>query len=211
MKVCRFTVFHYPNLTSKWAPFHLFSDCYHENSPLNEKANHTSEFERLWFETLTCFKQYLNVDFNTDNYLFLETPAQGHLCTNCSKIYNELRSYFWEYVVPTNDKELLSGVCYDIRDRFNLTGIIWKDTFNCESPPYLWSYLLPTILIANLCFFICVYTFEPFIFPKWLPRFAKQAIEVGKFDNCFIIHFHFSMAHNIFLHCSLLHCYNCAH
>ena len=40
----------------------------------------------------------------------------GSLCTNCSEVYNEMRKYFWNHVVPSNDKETIGGVCYDIRD-----------------------------------------------------------------------------------------------
>ena len=27
-----------------------------------------------------------------------------------------MRNYFWNHVVPSNDKETIGGVCYDIRD-----------------------------------------------------------------------------------------------
>ena len=27
-----------------------------------------------------------------------------------------MRKYFWNHVVPSNDKETIGGVCYDIRD-----------------------------------------------------------------------------------------------
>ena len=49
----------------------------------------------------------------------------GSLCTNCSAVYNEMRKYFWNHVVPSNDKETIGGVCYDIRDAvsFRLANI----------------------------------------------------------------------------------------
>ena len=48
----------------------------------------------------------------------------GSLCTNCSEVYNEMRKYFWNHVVPSNDKETIGGVCYDIRDAVSCRAVI---------------------------------------------------------------------------------------
>ena len=51
----------------------------------------------------------------------------GSLCTNCSEVYNEMRKYFWNHVVPSNDKETIGGVCYDIRDAVsNITYLFYN-------------------------------------------------------------------------------------
>ena len=35
-----------------------------------------------------------------------------------------MREYFWTHVVPSNDKETIGGVCYDIRDAVsNIQGV----------------------------------------------------------------------------------------
>ena len=108
----------------------FFVDCYQGNDPNNLKANHTITFKSLWDETMYCFQNYYKFDSITTskNYWPWDLDGmelgkikkilknQGSLCNNCSKVYNKMRNYFWENVVPSNEYETLGGVCYDIRD-----------------------------------------------------------------------------------------------
>ena len=82
---------------------------------------------------MTCFKKFLEQPNNNptlspeiiiNQIIDYKDFKDKALCSNCSKIYNGLRDFFWEKVVPSNPAGILSGVCYDIRDRFNLTGTV---------------------------------------------------------------------------------------
>ena len=101
------------------------SNCYFENDPAGLKANHTKNFEELWDKTVLCFRQFINLNLkDADQVLFTmlkDSPVNGSLCLNCSTIYNQMRSYFWDHVVPSSVSNTIGGVCYDIRDRVSVT------------------------------------------------------------------------------------------
>ena len=91
------------------------------------------EFEDKWNKAMDCFKKFINQpildpslspEIAIDTLIGYKDLKDKDLCSNCSEIYNSLRSFFWEKVVPSNPQGILSGVCYDIRDRFNLTGTV---------------------------------------------------------------------------------------
>ena len=105
------------------------SNCYEKNNSTNLKANHTKNFEELYRKTMKCFQQFYDLDqLNSTDHDDLDMTAlpkltdagAGSLCQNCSEIYNKLRTYFWETVVPTSETQTLNGVCYDIRDRVSI-------------------------------------------------------------------------------------------
>ena len=112
----------------------IISDCYLKNDPITNQDNkYAYEFENRWNETMTCFKKFLEQPYNNptlspeiiiNQIIDYKDFKDKALCSNCSKIYNGLRDFFWEKVVPSNPAGILSGVCYDIRDRFNLTGTV---------------------------------------------------------------------------------------
>ena len=108
-------------------------DCYENNDPHDVEANHSITFHNLWQATIDCFSKYTNESIisptpnpnSTDDKNFEDqvkkvtaifTTTTGSLCTNCSEVYDKMRQYFWTHVVPSNDKETIGGVCYDIRD-----------------------------------------------------------------------------------------------
>ena len=64
--------------------------------------------------------------------------------------------------------------------QFNVTGIIWKENFDCEPKPDELPLLLAIILSTLLCI-ILTYTCEPFIIPKLFPS-IKQNIAVVQQD-----------------------------
>ena len=109
------------------------SNCYFQNDPAGLKANHTKNFEELWDKTVLCFRQFINLQLTEPEgilYTMLKdhdhNPINGYngsLCSNCSKIYNSMRSYFWDHVVPSSDSNTIGGVCYDIRDRVSVHTI----------------------------------------------------------------------------------------
>ena len=102
------------------------------NDPNNLTANHTLTFQSLYAETMECFGHYFKFDLirpiigqsrkSNGNWelqagkLGDKISNNGSLCMNCSMVYNKLREYFWTKVVPSNEQEKLSGVCYDLRD-----------------------------------------------------------------------------------------------
>ena len=109
--------------------FNYLIDCYENNDPHDVEANHSVNFHKLWQATIDCFSKYTNESIINDttpnpddNFedqvkkLTTIFETTGSLCTNCSEVYNEMRKYFWNHVVPSNDKETIGGVCYDIRD-----------------------------------------------------------------------------------------------
>ena len=101
------------------------------------------------------------------------------LCLNCSKVYEDLRSFFWEKVVPSSLDGTLRGVCYDLRDRFNLTGQIWKETFDCEPMPSSWKFVLPVIFCTFLIILL-TYVCEPKILPHFFPSRVQETVALGK-------------------------------
>ena len=73
--------------------------------------------------------------------------------------------------------------------QFNLTGVIWKDEFNCESKPLTLKTVLPAIFLT--CFIIILtYTCEPFILSWLFPSKIEQRVLIGKFCSCFHEIFH---------------------
>ena len=105
------------------------SNCYSQNDPTGLKANHTKNFEELWDKTVLCFRQFINLQLNDNSggpffTLLKEQTANGNLCSNCSIVYNQMRSYFWDHVVPTSHSNTIGGVCYDIRDRVSFQQTI---------------------------------------------------------------------------------------
>ena len=133
------------------------SNCYSQNDPTGLKANHTKNFEELWDKTVLCFRQFINLQLNDNSggpffTLLKEQTANGNLCSNCSIVYNQMRSYFWDHVVPTSHSNTIGGVCYDIRDRVSFQQtIIWNMLFktiyfsvqcngyNLERELWLWA------------------------------------------------------------------------
>ena len=174
--------------------FCLFADCYENNDPTtNRKANTTTEFEKRWNQTMTCFKGFLKPDDLSPEMTLADLVTEHDikdkiLCQNCSEVYNSLRNFFWEKVVPSNPEGILSGVCYDIRDRFNLTGQIWKETFDCEPMPESWKFLLPGI-VFTIFIIMLTYVCEPKILPYFFPSKIEQTVALGKiywdFAFCF--------------------------
>ena len=61
-----------------------------------------------------------------------------------------------------------------------MTGIIWKENFDCEPKPKELPLLLPIILVTILCI-VLTYTCEPFIIPKLFPS-VGQTIGVVQQD-----------------------------
>ena len=54
-----------------------------------------------------------------------------------------------------------------------MTGIIWKENFDCEPKPKELPLLLPLILVTLLCI-VLTYTCEPFIIPKLFPSIGQN-------------------------------------
>lgn len=54
-----------------------------------------------------------------------------------------------------------------------MTGIIWKENFDCEPKPKELPLLLPLILVTLLCI-VLTYTCEPFIIPKLFPSVGQN-------------------------------------
>jgi len=84
-------------------------------------------------------------------------------------------------VVPSSPEGTLSGVCYDIRDRFNLAGQIWKETFNCEPMPSSWKFVLPVIFGTFLIIFL-TYVCEPWILPYFFPSRVQETVALVQQD-----------------------------
>ena len=61
-----------------------------------------------------------------------------------------------------------------------MTGIIWKENFDCEPKPKELPMLLPIILVTILCI-VLTYTCEPFIIPRLFPS-VGQTIGVVQQD-----------------------------
>jgi len=168
------------------------NNCYLNNDPITNQDNkYAYEFENRWNETMTCFKKFLEQPYNNptlspeiiiNQIIDYKDFKDKALCSNCSKIYNGLRDFFWEKVVPSNPAGILSGVCYDIRDRFNLTGQIWKESFDCEPMPSSWRFVLPVVCFA---FFIILMTYlcEPWILPYFFPTKVQETVALVQQDN----------------------------
>lgn len=169
-------------------------NCYENNDPHDVEANHSVNFHKLWQATIDCFSKYTNESIINDttpnpddNFedqvkkLTTIFETTGSLCTNCSEVYNEMRKYFWNHVVPSNDKETIGGVCYDIRDAFNYTGTVWKENFNCEPKPATLATVLPAIILTFLMI-VLVYTCEPFILSWIFPGKIEQQILIAQQD-----------------------------
>jgi len=169
--------------------WHLAScnNCYENNDPTtNRKANTTTEFEKRWNQTMTCFKGFLKPDDLSPEMTLADLVTEHDikdkiLCQNCSEVYNSLRNFFWEKVVPSNPEGILSGVCYDIRDRFNLTGQIWKETFDCEPMPESWKFLLPGIFFT-IFIITMTYVCEPKILPYFFPSKIEETVALVQQD-----------------------------
>lgn len=141
-------------------------NCYEKNDPDRGIAAHVPILKGLLNDTLSCFSQYMElkpIDKRTHKSISWPIAGvNGSLCVNCSQIYNKLRAYFWSTVVPTNDKKRLSGVCFDLRDEFNMTGLIWTNDFLCEKRLVDWA-IVSSAVIPMLVFVLLSYTLEPFI------------------------------------------------
>jgi len=171
--------------------WHLAScnNCYENNDPTTNKvAETTNEFESRWNIAKECFERFIDIDHIdglTPDINFaalvnqeIRDPA---LCSNCSKVYEDLRSFLWEKVVPSSLDGTLRGVCYDIRDRFNLTGQIWKETFNCEPMPSSWKFVLPVIFCTFLLI-VLTYVCEPTILPYFFPSRVEETVALVQQD-----------------------------
>jgi len=160
-------------------------NCYTKNDPSDLKANHTTNFEELWDQTILCFRQFIHINLKDEDQPLLtkkhDGKINGSLCQNCSEIYDKMRKYFWNHVVPSTASGTIGGVCYDIRDRFNVTGIIWKEDFDCEPQPDALPHSWPAILFAVLCL-VLTYTCEPCLYPYFFPKKATQRVDVVQPD-----------------------------
>ena len=107
-----------------YTEINLITDCYEKNDPTELRANHTMTFMHLWNDTITCFKRFIDINLHPEGGDFIVRLKpdfqKGSLCQNCSDIYDKMRNYFWDEVIPTTDKHTLNGVCYDIRDAVSI-------------------------------------------------------------------------------------------
>ena len=63
--------------------------------------------------------------------------------------------------------------------QFNLTGLIWKEEFDCEPKPDQRNVVI-TICVTTGMAIILLYTLEPCILPFLFPKKIPRAILVGK-------------------------------
>lgn len=167
------------------------NNCYQNNDPTTDKkGDYSMEFEDKWNKAMDCFKKFINQpildpslspEIAIDTLIGYKDLKDKDLCSNCSEIYNSLRSFFWEKVVPSNPQGILSGVCYDIRDRFNLTGQIWKESFDCEPMPSSWKFVLPVVFFS-ISIILMTYICEPWILPYFFPTKIQETVALVQQD-----------------------------